>query len=358
MAFKINTKGLADALRTMQYFMMQNKMSEMSNARYMNVLSEQDRMMRERQAQAEVTAHKGRVENYLIGRQEAIFKGFMDAADDEGIKGLRRRAEVARVAGQTDQADLYDEQASKQIEDLINASVQAQTGEPLDVNQFRSLATGGGLDKMIDVMKEGGINRRAAAELPVTKQQAATSAGRLKREQEKATGEGAAIGGMTQKEYYDRMHDKIEGTKKVLFGIKKSLDAGDDLSDILDVVELKKMMGGKVGQQNLLAKIAELNKYDSLAMKTRLKPGVEGWLDKFVDFTRPESQPGAMELEQETQKAIEAEKPRAPATAPMTTAPAQAIPAEVQAYMVRHPELSLEFVMQKYREYLASIGRK
>jgi hypothetical protein len=181
---------------------MQNKLGELSNQRYMDTISEQDRLMRERQAESESAAHRGRVENYLLGKEEAVFKGLLDASKDPGIPAKTQQAEVYRVKGDTKMAEQLDAEAEALTEKYVAAAVQAQTGEPFDVNAFRSLVKGGGLDRALKSMGEGGVNRRFAKELPIQEKQAATSAGNLALEKEKFGVEQGG-GGKAGKQYID-----------------------------------------------------------------------------------------------------------------------------------------------------------
>ena len=202
MALNINTSGLNDSLRRLASFFMQNKLGELSNQRYMDTISEQDRLMRERGAEADVRARGLKQYESKINLDEHIKKAFIDTAkSNDAFDYNVRAAQVARESGDEEKAKALYGRAYELAIPNLTAKMNALKGK---VNEQDFLATmeAFGEDGVEKIMAEAGTNQRANAQLPIQKSQAATSAGNLALEKEKFGVEQGG-GGKAGKQYID-----------------------------------------------------------------------------------------------------------------------------------------------------------
>jgi hypothetical protein len=358
MALNINTSRLNDALRQMASFFMQNKLGELSQQRQMDTYSEQDRLMRERSAAEDVQSRKTKDYESKINVEEYIKKAFIDTAKSNDAYDYNVRAgQVAKEAGDLARSKEYYGKAYELAVPNLTAKMNALKGK-VDEKDFLATMEAFGEDGVEKIMSEAGTNARANQQLPIQQSQARTSAGNLALQQTKA--KQSETGEVPQDEYYKIWHSKIEGVKKVILGFKEAYASPDttpqermDIAQILSQVEVK--------PTEFLKTLSDLNRIDTKAITKRLTPNDEAWLDKFGGFAEnnpiPEepipSRFGASGYPRTGPTAQVAPPPIAP---PPVVPTQDVIPAEVQAYMLKHPELSLDFVMKKYQEYMRLKG--
>jgi hypothetical protein len=253
----------------------------------MDTISEQDRLMRERAAEGEVREQRRQAEQYKYNTQEAIFKGLVDAAKDPGIKGLSQKAETLRLAGMGQEAEAIDMKVAELIESSVDGFVQTQTGKPLDRNMFRSMVIAGGLDKALESSKEGGINRRFAAEQPIQEQQARTSAGNLALAREKEARETS--GELPQAEYAKVVSTKIQKAMdnigSLMTMIKDAQASGQPLNmdDIINP-KAKALVGGAITPESLAKRLSNLSTLETEAMTGKLSKQKMDYIDKSLDL--------------------------------------------------------------------------
>lgn len=180
MAFSRDFSNVNQAIQRMMSFLMQNKLGELSNERYMDTLSEQDRLMRERAAESDVMARKASQEKYNQDIQLELYKSFLEGIKQPPITRIMQNIERYNMVGDTASAEAEKKKFEAIYPSVVNAIYTANTGErPLSEQQIWNFGIGGGLENMINVSKTGSSNYQFEQELPIKKQQAATSAGNL-----------------------------------------------------------------------------------------------------------------------------------------------------------------------------------
>jgi len=325
MAIRINRERLNDAMSKMMSFYMQNKLGEMSNQRYMGTISEQDRLMRERNAEEDVRKNQYQAEGSRLRMLEDYNAALLDAVKDPVIDGIRKKAQIAEMMGDQKMADVLWGQHKQKVTGFVNAATQAQGGAPLSVDQVEALIESTDIKTTMDVSKEGGVNRRFGVSSKIDQQQANTSAGNLALQREKAA--QSQTGQVPQDEYYKLWHAKIEGVKKVILGFKEAYASPDtttqermSIEQILSQVQVK--------PTEFLKSLADLNKYDTIAMTKRLSPQQEMWLDNFGGFGENNPEPVYAErkraLEDSVNESLEAENQAGTTQVPSVTIPANA----------------------------------
>jgi len=290
MAIRINRERLNDAMSKMMSFYMQNKLGELSNQRYMGTISEQDRLMRERQAEEDVRARQYQSEGSRLRIGEAFQKGLLDAVKDPGIDSLRQRYEITKMTGDTQSANALKEEYAQKVTGFINASIQAQGGQPLSNEQIAGFVDATDTNTTMDLLKEGGVNRRFAAELPIQRQQANTSAGNLALQREKSARE--VSGEIPQTEYAKTISTKVQkamdNINSVISMLRSSggADGGYDVSSTIQMIEQgggAKLVGGAITPQNLARLYSELSSLETLAMTKKLSPEQLAKIDNSVN---------------------------------------------------------------------------
>jgi hypothetical protein len=180
MAFNRDFSNVNQAIQRMMSFYLQNKLGELSNERYMDTIAEQDRLMRERSAQEDALARGRAKESYGMDFNLAIQKGIISAINDPALDSLRKQAQLFDMAGDTERANQAKEAFASKVPGYINAAYVANTGKrPLSETEIMDALMATDTDSLMTMIKEGGVNRRFEQELPIQKQQAATSAGNL-----------------------------------------------------------------------------------------------------------------------------------------------------------------------------------
>jgi hypothetical protein len=269
----------------MMSFLMQNKLGELSNERYLDTLSEQDRLMRERSAQEDVMARGRAKENYGMDFNLAIQKGIISAINDPALDGLRRQAQLYDMAGDTERAKQAKEAFASKVPGYINAAYVANTGKrPLSEAEIMDALMATDTDSLMTLIKEGGVNRRFEQELPIQKQQAATSAGNLalgQKQFEAEQGPGGTTATTKATDYYKNMHTKIGSVQRYLASMKDYVESGGDISQEVD---WEKLLAGPTTPKLLGQALSKLSTYDTKAMKRPLTPEEEAWIDRAWDI--------------------------------------------------------------------------
>lgn len=285
MALNINTTRLNDAIQRMLSFMMQNELSELSNERYfdrsMGIMSEQDRLMRERAAEEDVRTRGLKEYESKINVDEYIKKAFIDTAKSSDAYDYNVRAgNVAKEAGDLAKSKQYFSVAYQLAIPNLRAKMNALKGR-VDEQDFLAAMEAFGEDGVEKLMTEAGTNARFGAELPTKKLQAETSKGNL--DLARAKEARTTTGEMTQDDYYKVWHTKINGIQRTLLGIKDAL--GDPTLTEFEKQSFRDLiMGSGIKPQEILPKLGEMNALDTKAMRTRLTPGEEAYLDNYGKF--------------------------------------------------------------------------
>jgi hypothetical protein len=123
--------------------------------------------------------------------------------------------------------------------------------------------------------------------------------------------------------------------------------------------------------------LSKLSSYDSKALRKPLTPEEEAWIDRSWDIMNLQEEEktggigssvpvpgstvggsGAAGIPSKAEAGLAGPTAQVgpPAVASSVASTQETIPAEVQAYMLKHPELSLDFVMKKYQEYMRLKG--
>jgi hypothetical protein len=210
MALRINTSRLNDSLQRMMSFYMQNKLGELSNQRYMDTIAEQDRLMRERQAESEMAAHRGRVDQFGLDLRKAAEEGIIKALSQPDIEGYPSLIKHYAYLGDTEKAKFYADQLEEKIKPSVALVIQSRTGQRPDPNTVEEAMMSADPKLVTDWIKEGGVQERFEKRLPIDQQQANTSAGNLALEREKFKVEQGAPGqvGMSDQKSYIDVIDK------------------------------------------------------------------------------------------------------------------------------------------------------
>jgi len=376
MPLNINTSRLNDALRQMASFFMQNKLGEMSQQRQMDTYSEQDRLMRERSAAEEVAAQRGRKSQYDLDISKAFKTGGIKAIGDPVLDGWRQRAELAKEQGDMVNYELFSNKYAAGFTGFVRAAHKMQTGEDIPENEIQTLIENSDIPTMMSAVKERNVTERDLAQRPIQERQtkvaesnAFTSAGNLALAKTK---EARSLSGeLTPEEYGKFISTKVQKTMdniNSLMGILRGVSGAGNAYNVEEVIKsiegsgANRLLGGAVSPQALGKMYEELSRYETMAMEgKRLTPTQMRRLDSsvnvFGDYSIPRENEMASQLEKDTNAAIEAEGGvNSPAVASSVASTQETIPAEVQAYMLKHPELSLDFVMKKYREYMRLKG--
>jgi hypothetical protein len=254
--------------------------------------------MRERSAEADVRARGLKEYESKINVDEYIKKAFIETAkSNDAFDYNVRAAQVARESGDEAKAKDHYGRAYELALPNLTAKMNALKGKATE-QDFAATMEAFGEDGVEKLMSEAGTNQRANAQLPIQKQQAATSAGNLALEKEKEARK--LTGQVPQDDYYKLWHTKIEGVKRIVLGFKDAYSSPDTSPQ--DLTTIKSIMGSVgIKPTEFLKTLADLNRMDTKAMTGRFNPNEEKWLDQFGGFgennpmpeTIPEPIPGA-----------------------------------------------------------------
>jgi hypothetical protein len=283
-------------------FYMQNKLSELSNERYfdrsMGVMSEQDRLMRERAAADDVRSRKLKEYETGLNVKEAVFDALLKSNGEPTIDRVKQDIRTYEIAGN----QAAKAQAEAALENLMTTFVQTEVksskGLDLDTNDIQNIimstdtkTLGDMRNRNVDVNQ---FNRR----LPMEQQQADTAKGNLDLAQRKEA--RSATGQVPQDEYYKMWHSKIEGAKRIILGFKEAYASPDTTPE--QKISIEAILSRvNVKPTEFLKTMADLNKMDTLAMTGKFTPNQEKFLDQFGGFgennpmpeTAPPPMPGA-----------------------------------------------------------------
>jgi hypothetical protein len=228
MALNINTSGLNDSLRRLASFFMQNKLGELSNQRYMDTISEQDRLMRERGAEADVRARGLKQYESKINLDEHIKKAFIDTAkSNDAFDYNVRAAQVAREAGDEAKAKALYGRAYELAIPNLTARMNALKGKANE-QDFLATMEAFGEDGVEKLMSESGQAGRAATSAGLEEkrqgvdiQKLGLEKAKFGLEKEKFDVEQGGPGGMGDKQRKEYI-DYITDTEKYLIdqGVK------------------------------------------------------------------------------------------------------------------------------------------
>jgi len=169
MALNINRSKLNDSIQRMLSFMMQNELSKQSNERYFNrqtdVMSEQDRLMRERSAETDVRARSMKKYESEINLGEHFQKGFFDTA----IKNPAFTADIQAAQGYEAIGDMvnakkYRTRAFEKAMPALQGELEAFEGRVSPESLVAGLEAFGesGVEKMMDKAVQQDISKRSA----------------------------------------------------------------------------------------------------------------------------------------------------------------------------------------------------
>lgn len=166
MALNINTSRLNDSIQRMLSFYMQNKLSEMSQARQMESYAEEDRLMRERAAEADVRSRGLKEYGNKLDLTDYFQKGFFDTAiKNDAFTAKIRAAQGAEMIGDIAKAKQDRATAFEMAVPAIMGNFEAFKGKVSP----ESLAAGveafgeSGMEKMMDKAVQQNISMRGAA---------------------------------------------------------------------------------------------------------------------------------------------------------------------------------------------------
>ncbi len=288
MALNINTSGLNDSLRRLASFFMQNKLSEMSNQRYMDTLSEQDRLIRERSAESDVRARGLKQYESKINIDEYIKKAFIDTAkSNDAFDYNVRAAQVARESGDEAKAKALYGKAYELAIPNLTAKMNALKGKANE-QDFLATMEAFGEDGVEKLMSESGQSARAATSAGLEKsrqgidvQKLGLEKAKFGLEKEKFVAEAGPGGGGKTTDYYKAMHSKIVGVQKYLASMKEYVESGGDVSTSVD---WEKLLAGPTTPKLLGQALSKLSSYDTKSMKKSLTPEEEAWIDRAWDI--------------------------------------------------------------------------
>jgi hypothetical protein len=266
---------------------MQNKLGELSNQRYMDTISEQDRLMRERGAEADVRARGLKQYESGINVEEHLKKLYYDvAAKNSGYDAEIRAAQLAQAAGDAAGYRAHMDKAFEIANPVVTAGINALAGKvnPEDLMAgLRGLGQAG-YEKL---MTEAGQAGRAATGAGLEEkrqgidvQKLGLEKAKLGLEKEKFVAEGGTTSGKTT-DYYKAMHSKIGGVQKYLASMKEYVESGGDVSTSVD---WEKLLAGPTTPKLLGQALSKLSSYDTKAMKKPLTPEEEAWIDRAWDI--------------------------------------------------------------------------
>lgn len=326
MALNINTSRLNDAIRRMASFMMQNKLGELSNERYMGAISEQDRLMRERAAEQDVRSRSLEEFKSKINIQDKIKEAFISTAKDNDAYTYNVRAgQVAEQAGDIAKAKSYYGRAFDLARPAVLAQFNALKGQVNENDLMASLEALGesGIEK---TMTEAGQMSRAITSTGLEKSRQGLEGRRIalsEREQGLKEKEFVATGGGT------KGGEKINQTITDAMNFLEPIARGDNVMTMM-YKEPASYMNKQLSiiQQKLLSG-APLTDDDKKAISEARD--FTGVIKKYSEkrlIGQPEYRSG--QLEEETNAALEADKRAAQEAPPPPTAPApQAAPVKV-----------------------------
>jgi hypothetical protein len=298
-------------------FFMQNKLGELSNQRYMDVISEQDRLMRERAAEEDVYNQKGEQRRKFLNISEAYEKSFIEATKDPTYTFHVKGARLAELQGDRDLAKQHYGAAFQVATPLLESTTNVLKGQvgPEDYAAWINAMGTEGLQKM---MSEAGTAGRAAKTVGLEEKRQGIDIERLGLEKSKhglerqkfaAETGGGALGGETPlktSDYYKAWHSKIEGVKKYLVAMKEGFDDTGTIDASIDLKQLQKLWGGTSIPEILGRALTKLNTLDTKAYRSPLSAQDESWIDRSQDITGLKQ-----EFEGEAMGGLVAERPDA-----------------------------------------------
>lgn len=286
MALRFSFNKTDDTLAMLNRYLMQNKLSEMSNQRYMNTLSEQDRLMRERMAEEDVLMTRRQQSGHEQRVKEAFYKFQQDIAQMDPIARLTT---LEQFVQEPEAQKQFKRQKEAAMMEMLPVWTKVSKGEQLDNNDLMALQKYIPTDKIQTTINEWGQNIRFFKELPIKQGELGVRQGELGvRQREVSLKEkDQTSGGAKRGEYYNIWHDKIEGAKQYLSSKASELGAdGDELTGDMksDIARLIASKGNETTPQILGKVLTKLNQYDTKASKGMLTPEEEAWIDRAYDI--------------------------------------------------------------------------